>query len=387
MRTATDPLRAAPNPPPPRRVWRDWALVGLVFALAVPELLLRDDLAWPVPSVAVAVVLAATILWRRTHPLPSAFVAFGSIGVLHVAMLVWPPGHGTPLLWSTGIPVLLIPYVLLRWAVLRDATIGMAVAFAWIVVSSLASATPLQDTIVGVLFFGFSAALGASMRYRASSRYQQLAQVRLREREQLARELHDSVAHHVSAIAIRAQGGQLVAAADPKRAVEALAAIEKAASQALGEMRAMVGALRDGDGEFGEVELTPQPGVRDVESLAGDSGDGPRVDVTLTGHLDDLSPAVGTAVYRLAQESVTNAVRHARHATRVEVRVAGEESCVRLSVHDDGDVVPMVRTPAGFGLLGMAERTALLGGTFEAGPAAGGGWTVAAVLPRTGATP
>lgn len=379
VRATTDPLWAEPIPGPPRRVWRDWVLVAAIVVSSVPELLLRDDLAWPVTSVAVAYVLAATLLWRRTHPLPAALVAFGLGGAVHVAVLVRAPDVGLPLLWSTGV-LLLFPYALLRWAVLRDAAIGMVVAFAWVVLSGVVSATPLEDTIVGLLFFAFSAALGASLRYRASSRHQQLAQVRLRERDQLARELHDSVAHHVSAIAIRAQGGLLVAASEPERAADALAAIEEAASRALDEMRALVGALRDSD----EVDYAPQPGVQDVLHLARDRGGWPRVEVVLSGHLDDLTPAVGGALYRLAQESVTNAMRHARHATHIAVRVEGEERCVRITVTDDGDVVPPVRNPTGYGLVGMAERATLLGGTLEAGPVAEGGWTVTAVLPRAG---
>lgn len=380
VRTASDPLWAEPIPAPPRRVWRDWVIAGLVVATSVPEVLLRDDLAWPVPSVMAAYVLAATLLWRRTHPVLTALVAFGLPSAVHVAMLVRMPEAGTPLLWSTGV-LLLFPYALLRWAVLRDAVIGMTAAIAFVVLSGVVPGTPIVDTIAGFAFFALSATLGASMRYRSSSRRQQLEQVRLREREQLARELHDSVAHHVSAIAIRAQGGRLIAGSDPTRAEDALASIEEAASRALAEMRAMVGALREGD----EVEFAPQPGVRDVLHLARDSGEWPRIEVALTGYLADLSPAVGTAVYRLAQESVTNALRHARHATRVDVRVDGDEGCVRLTVRDDGDAVAVTRDPDGYGLIGMTERAALLGGTLEAGPTAGGGWTVAAVLPRAGA--
>jgi signal transduction histidine kinase len=376
-RTATDPMWDEPNPAPPRRVWRDWVLVGLVIVSSVPEVLLRDDLAWPAVSIVVAYTLAATLLWRRTRPLPAALAAFGLVGVVHAATLVWTPETGTPLLWSTGV-LLLFPYALVRWAVLRDAAIGLGVAFAWVVLSGVISETPTEDTLIGLLFFACSAALGATLRYRASSRRQQLDQVRLREREQLARELHDSVAHHVSAIAVRAQGGRLVAASDPGRAADALAAIEEAASRALGEMRAMVGTLRDGD----EVAFAPQPGLGDLQRLARDHGEWPRVEVVLTGRLDDLGPTVAAALYRLAQESVTNAMRHARNATHIDVRVEGEDRCVRITVSDDGDTVPAGRNPSGYGLVGMAERAALLGGTLEAGPAAGGGWTVAAELPR-----
>ena len=89
-------------------------------------------------------------------------------------------------------------------------------------------------------------------------------------------------------------------------------------------------------------------------------------------------------MYRLAQESITNALRHARHATRIVVCVAGEDDYVRLTVRDDGDASSADRSPFGYGLVGMTERATLLGGTLEAGPGLEEGWTVNAVLPRAG---
>ena len=140
----------------------------------------------------------------------------------------------------------------------------------------------------------------------------------------------------------------------------------------------MVGVLREGE----EPDLAPQRGVADLERLARGVGDRPRVEVELSGDLDDLRPSVEAAIYRIAQESITNAVRHARHATRIDVRVAGDDDCVRLTVRDDGDAGSAGRSSAGYGLVGMAERATLLGGTLEAGPSPDRGWTVNAVLPR-----
>ena len=103
----------------------------------------------------------------------------------------------------------------------------------------------------------------------------------------------------------------------------------------------------------------------------------------LSGDLDGLRPSVAAALYRLAQESVTNAVRHARHATVIQVTVHGEDDSVRLTVGDDGEAGTFdPRSSSGFGLIGMAERAKLLGGTLEAGPNRNRGWTVRAVLPR-----
>jgi signal transduction histidine kinase len=90
-------------------------------------------------------------------------------------------------------------------------------------------------------------------------------------------------------------------------------------------------------------------------------------------------------MYRLAQEAITNAQQHARHATRIDVHVAGGDDYVRLTVRDDGDAGSADASRPGYGLVGMAERAALLGGTLEAGPGPGKGWTVNAVLPRSGA--
>ncbi|MFC0483217.1 sensor histidine kinase [Pseudarthrobacter scleromae] len=132
------------------------------------------------------------------------------------------------------------------------------------------------------------------------------------------------------------------------------------------------------------VDFAPGPGVADLGRLAGQTEGGPRVDVELSGELDDLSPVVGAALYRLAQESVTNARRHARYATRVAVRVVGDAEHVRLTVDDDGAASTAGGGPSGDGLVGMRERARLLGGTFHAGPSAGG-WRVEAMLPRAGA--
>jgi signal transduction histidine kinase len=226
-------------------------------------------------------------------------------------------------------------------------------------------------------------AVGFAVRYASELRTEEIAGVRSREREELARELHDTVAHHVSAIAVQAQAGRVVAATRPEAAVDALTVIEEEASRALEEMRSMVGSLRRGD----QAELRPQQGVRDLRRLErpGDGSD-PPVTVTVGGEVDDLRPSVDAACFRLAQEAVTNALRHARR------RVAGAGTCrrtarCRLTVVDDGeDGGASTPTAPGFGLVGMAERAKLLGGTFAAGPSPSGGWTVEATLPRRAAT-
>ena len=374
MRNAVRSLWAEPRVPnPPTRVWRDWALVAVLVPLAVLEVILREDLVWRPVALVLGAAPVFTLLWRRTHPLVVVAVAFGAQTLADVATLFG--ADESAVLYTTAY-VLLLPYSLFRWGSGRDAAIGLAM----ILVGLFISDTGL-DLVFAIGFFLFSAALGAAIRYQASSRLREMDQVKLREREQLARELHDTVAHHVSAIAIRAQAGRTLAAADPNAAVDALEVIEEEASRTLAEMRTMVGALRQGE----EPDLAPQRGVADIERLARSAGDSPRVDVELSGDLDDLPSSVEAGIYRLAQESITNAVRHARHATRVKVSVVGDDRSVRLTVSDDGHAGSLsASASSGYGIAGMTERAKLLGGTLEAGPSRDRGWTVDAVLPRNG---
>ncbi len=365
-------------PDPPRRVWRDWALVAALVPAGILEAMLRDDLVWRPFALVLGVAPVFALLWRRTDPLVVVAVVLGAQTLADVARLL---GADESAVLHTSAYVLVLPYSLCRWGAGREVAIGLVIILTCHLFRETVNSTGV-DVLIGIPFFLFPAALGASMRYRASSRLRATDEVKLRERAQLARELHDTVAHYVSAIAIQAQAGRTLAAARPDAAVKALAVIEEAASRTLDELRTMVSALRQGD----EAELIPQRGVADIELLALSAGDGPRVDVELSGDLDDLRPLVGAAIYRLAQESITNAVRHARHATRIDVRVAGDADCVRLSISDDGDASPFGAGPAsGYGLVGMTERATLLGGTLRAGPGPQSGWTVDAMLPRDGA--
>jgi hypothetical protein len=199
----------------------------------------------------------------------------------------------------------LLPYSLFRWGAGREAAIGLGVILVWLAVTHVADPTGAAEVVAGYGFFLFSAALGSSIRYHANARIRDIEQAKLRQRNQLARELHDTVGHHVSAIAIHAQAGRALAASRPDRALATLETIEEAASRTLEEMRAMVSVLRDG----AEPDLAPQPGVTDIEKLAGSVEGRPRVDVHLSGDFDGLDPSVGLALYRIAQEAVTNAVR------------------------------------------------------------------------------
>ena len=378
---ATDALRslwAEPRPAnAPARGPRDWALVAVLIGWSVLEAVLGEDLAPRSLQLLAVLAVLGPLLWRRTHPLAAVAVAFGTLTVLDIVRLL-AGSHGA--LPSSVSATLVLTYALFRWGSGREAASGLCVILVWLPITLLANPAGLAEAVAGYAFFLCAAALGAATRYRARVRIRDIDQAKAREREQLARELHDTVAHHVSGIAIQAQAGRAIAATDAARAIEALAVIEDAATRTLTELRAIVGVLRASQ----HTEFAPQPGMAEVEQLATDGPTYPRVEVNLAGELDDLSPAVGAAIYRLAQESITNARRHARHATRVTVAVTGDTDQVRLTIDDDGSFGAGGRALAGYGLVGMRERVTLLGGTFQAGLNADRGWRVEAILPRTG---
>ena len=367
----------AADPPGPAR--RDWVLVAVLVVAATVETFARDDLAWSGASLALTIAVAFLLPWRRVHPLLVVALAFGTVSTVESASLVqdveWEGLNTTAFL-------LVLPYALARWASGREVGGGLLVMSVPLVLTVVAG-DPISDIVGGAVVLLLACAVGFAVRYAGELRAEEIAGLRSREREELARELHDTVAHHVSAIAVRAQAGRVVAATRPEAAADALSVIEEEATRALEEMRSMVGTLREGDG----ADLRPQQGVRDLRRLEGNgAGGGPRVLVTI--EVDELRPSVDAACFRLAQEAVTNALRHARQASEVRVRVDGDDEHVRVTVVDDGrgGAAPTASTP-GFGLVGMAERAKLLGGTFDAGPRPGGGWTVEATFPRRAVTP
>ncbi len=374
----SNPLRSVLDEPrpsaPPARVWRDWVLLGLVAVSAALEWALRADLPLPVLSVVLTVGLAPLLLWRRTHPLAVVAAAFGVTVVVDIGLLALD----APVLdMYTMVYFLLLPYALVRWGSGREAVAGLAVIVVPAVLSLVVSWSGVGDAIGGIAVLMAAFALGWAVRSQDSARERRLEQVKSDERVLLARELHDTVAHHVSAIAVHAQAGRALAATSPSAPLEALEVIEVEASRTLAEMRAMVRVLRNET----PADYAPQPGVADLERLAGPSPAGPRVEVGVSGDLAALPTAIDAAVYRIAQEAVTNALRHARNATVVDVRVAGDRSAVSLVVRDDGEP-DQTAHEAGFGITGMVERALLLGGTCQAGPSPGRGWAVTATLPR-----
>jgi signal transduction histidine kinase len=202
------------------------------------------------------------------------------------------------------------------------------------------------------------------------------------ERTRIARELHDVVAHHISMIAVQAEAARLTTAGMPAAGAQRLSAIGDTARDALTEMRRLLGVLR-ADAE--PVERQPQPGLRQLNDLLDEardaSGSGTRL--ILCGTPVPLDPGVELAAYRIVQESLTNARRHAAGAA-VDVELQFDGPALLLSIRDNGPGGPA--GDGGLGLLGMSERAAAVGGTLRAGPASGGGFLVKVTLPAKGAS-
>ena len=199
----------------------------------------------------------------------------------------------------------------------------------------------------------------------------------MEERARIARELHDIVAHHVSMIAVQAETARLTTPDLPEEGKQRFKAIGDTARDSLSELRRLLGVLRED--APGEAERTPQPGLADLEALVDAAwGAGTQVRLTMIGRAEPLSPGVDLTAYRIAQEALTNARRHAPGA-EVDVELRYEIDTLHLEVRDNG---PGVAAEAnGHGIVGMRERAEMVGGTLHAGPAAGGGFAVSADVP------
>ena len=352
-------------------------LLAAAFAIAVlVEGLIRPGPGWQSLVTVLALAVVPALLWRRSRPLTACLIGFGVAGLLSVLQWVTASADLGP---SSMMAVLILLYSLVRWGSGREIALGLAFVMVVVALSLYVAAAGLGDITGGILLLLLIAALAAVFRYRADLWQRQEREIRNQERLALARELHDTVAHHVSAIAVQAQAGGVVAAAQPKQAAGILAAIESEASRTLAEMRDMVRVLR----EDTWAAAIPHTGIADLPALARTEAT-PTVEVSLAGSLTRLSRPVDAAIYRLAQEALTNAIRHASGATRVEIAVCRAGEGVRLRVADDGQAHSSPGAVSGFGLTGMAERAQLLGGTLSAGPGPDGGWVVEAVLPVRG---
>ena len=366
---------------------------------------MRDDLVWRPAGVGVGVALAALLLLRRRQPLWAMVAALGVGHAVAVAAIV----VGVP--WQDlGVEVVVLAFVysLYRHGSGREGVAGMVVlAVVW-AIASLGLISPVRagaDVVASAVVLLLPAALGYAARTQVLAQRRAVDaardEVRAAERLRLARELHDTVAHHVSAIIIQARVGRAVVAAAAAIAT-VLQDIEGAAQASLDELRDVVGALRDEnaviakqgngindhDDEDDAAPRAPTASVKDLEALiAAEPSPTLRVTVAQALGSPSLRGAVDVAAARLIREALTNARRHARPRAgtdvvnvSVSVGVGDDDDELVIIVDDDG--APVAKHQRGHGLIGMEERVRLLGGRIAFGPKGGGGWRVEVTLPH-----
>jgi signal transduction histidine kinase len=202
------------------------------------------------------------------------------------------------------------------------------------------------------------------------------------ERARIARELHDVVAHHISMIAVQAETARLATPGMPDEGIRRLLAIGDTARAALTEMRRLLGVLREDAGP--EPSRAPQPGLHQLNELLDEARDSARASTRLIvrGRVVPLDPGVELTAYRIVQEALTNARRHAPGAA-VDVELEYADDVIRLRIRDNGP--GGLADATGHGLLGMRERATMVGGSLSAGPAPVGGFVVDATLPTKAA--
>ncbi len=378
-------------------VLTDVVTTALLTLFAVVTL----GVAVPPTEVTLNLLLLAPLALRRWRTLLSAGLVVGA-ALLH--LLVGPE-------ISFGfIAVPVTVYTLAarapRWASLGGLGVAVAgalangVKVAYMGAAALGQASP--NIAVGVIMAAVSAgvvvaawAFGDVVRSRAlalralTDRARQLEVEAVQERElaaadernRIAREMHDIVAHSLQVIITQADGGRYAAAANPAAAVDALGTIADTGRGALAEMRRLLGVLRGPEA----AEFRPQPGLMDLPDLLDTMRlTGLDVDAVVTGTPRRPLPAgAELAAYRVAQEALTNAARHGGPDVRARVELTWSPSGLAIEVRDDGRgaaASPATRG-SGQGLRGLRERVDLFGGTVEAGPVVGGGFRVHATLP------
>jgi len=336
--------------------------------------------------------LLLPLLWRRRAP----YAAFAVISA--VFLLQWALGA----FLRADVAVLLALYSVTLHGRIRYLPWACAAA-AGLLISVLVRVSAAVS-VWGALFFLVSAATAAvALGFAVRIRRAQLANLRERaarleierdqrsklatatERARVAREMHDIIGHNLSVIITLADGGAYAAEVTPERSREALRLVGESGRQALGELRRMLGVLRE---QAAAPELHPQPCIADIEALCGRIGAaGPEVVYRSGGELESLDRGVQLMAYRIVQEALTNTLKHAGPGTRIRVALAVEGTQLRIGVEDtgrpEGAGPPEPSGGEGQGLAGMKERAALYGGSVTAGPAPGGGWTVRAVLDIT----
>jgi signal transduction histidine kinase len=369
----------------------DVALAGGILVLAVAESLLSDGVTGPRgATAAVSGAMSLTLVWRRSRP-AAATVAFVALAVAASASLVDPSE-----MIATFLPLLVLGYGAAAYVDARPAYALLALLVAGTIVVGLlddsreAGNVYFPALLVALCWLGGrtartrarrAAELHEAAALAADRREREAAEAVAGERRRIAREMHDVVAHSISLMVVQAGGARRILHAEPARAQQAAAAIRGAGTEALAEMGILLGVLESAPDVMRPPSLD---GLGDLVARAIAAGLPARLDVI--GTRRRLGAGAELAVYRVVQEALTNAIKHAGGAT-TRVRLMWTDDALELSVADDGDGGPVPRLEgAGHGLLGMRERLRVYGGDAAAGPRPGGGFEVRARLPYDGAT-
>jgi signal transduction histidine kinase len=335
------------------------------------------------------VLYAIPVAWRRRSPLVVLFVT-GTAAVTYEVVgyaTVWMP-------WGVLIALYTVAAHCDRRASLRAlAAVGAAIVLIlltarWeVTTGTIASNVIIFATVwlVGDNLQTRRAYVG-SLQERAvraeETRVAEAQRAVAEERARIARELHDVVAHSMSVMVVQAGAARRVLDADPAQAAGALQAIEVTGRDALDEMRRLLGVLRE-DGS--PASLAPQPSLRELPNLIAQVAEsGLAVTLATEGPPRDLPAALGLSAFRIVQEALTNALKHAGPSASAVITVRYRDDDVEIEVADDGrgaSATAIANGSSGHGLLGMRERAGLFGGELTAGPRAGGGFVVRARLP------
>ncbi|HZE29066.1 MAG TPA: sensor histidine kinase [Gaiellaceae bacterium] len=374
-----------------RQWWFDLpiALLGLV---AILEIVVgrnsgnaRDETLWFVlPAIA---VLVTPIFLRRRFPLggPAAYWVLAAA----LALIDWRPIPYAVALFPVGLAVAFL------LGNLRS-TLQTAIGLSIVIAGSVIVVYQIPDSSTAELIFiplEFAIAWLAGFAVRERSEQAEAAELRAaaaererdaaarvavaEERARIARELHDIVAHSVSVMVLQVGAVRHNLERDRAQDGEALKGVERAGRTALAEMRRLLGAMRS-DGE--EAELLPQPGLDGLGPLLDEVGRaGLPVELHVEGDACPLPRAIELSAYRIVQEGLTNALKHAR-ATRADVTMRYEPSALQLEIRDDG-LGNTTSDGLGHGLVGIRERVKIYGGQMSAGVANGGGFVLTTRLP------
>jgi signal transduction histidine kinase len=358
----------------------DETLAGALAALTLAQIWLLDESAGTRIAASVGAIALGLAAARRARA-PLLFL--GLIVVLLAAGTALPKRLGD--IEAIGLFVVLAVYSAAVHTSGRRTLAAGALTFVLYIATMVTDrdGVNVAAVIFFALVFGGPWVAGRAIRHRRL-REQRLEREKaeaeaaiVEERGRIARELHDVVAHSISVMVLQARGGRRTIDADPGEAREAFDVIEGTGHQALEEMRRLLGMLRTSDEE---LALAPQPSLEQLETLVAQvRGAGLPVEVVVEGEPAQLPPGVDLSAYRIVQEALTNALKHAGPArARVTVRYGEDE--LELEIADDGAGTGD-GGGSGHGLIGMRERVSFYGGDLHAGRRAGGGYALRARLP------